>query len=166
MATTLERKVATPAPSRKPRRVSSWALGALAALALAAVTVAAVAVLRPAHQVEPIGKQDSSSSLYTAQERMVMRLAAQGLIPNETLEGGIYRIKSLVNQGLIPRETLIKYRPVRPLYTEQEQLIMAAVARGQVPKETLDGEPYRTKRLINQGVIPREAAYPAASDGA
>jgi hypothetical protein len=163
MATTLDRKVATGAPSRSPRRVSRWAMGTLAALALAAVTVAAVAVLRPAPQVEPSSDRDSSSSLYSAQERMVMRLAAQELIPKETLEGGIYRIKSLVNQGLIPRETLNRYQPpVEPLYTEQEQLIMAAVANGQVPKETLDGEPYRTKRLINAGLIPREAARPAA----
>jgi hypothetical protein len=35
---------------------------------------------------------------------------------------------------------------------------MAAVAAGMVPKQALDGEPFRTKRGINGGLIPREAA--------
>jgi hypothetical protein len=37
---------------------------------------------------------------------------------------------------------------------------MAAVAAGVVPDEVLDGEPFRTNRLINQGLVPREAGAP------
>lgn len=45
-----------------------------------------------------------TGSLYTPQEQTVLHMVAAGVLPQETLEGGIYRIKSLANQGLIPRE--------------------------------------------------------------
>jgi hypothetical protein len=166
MATTLDQKAETGSEkkgsSRTPR--SRWTVGILAAVALAAVTVAAVAVFWPAPKVQAPERVSTSSPLYTPQEQTVMRLVAEGVLPQETLDGGIYLIKSLINQGLIPRETLEPYTPpIKPLYTEQEQTVMRLVAEGLLPQETLEGGAYLIKSLINQGLIPREAAYPADS---
>jgi hypothetical protein len=88
-----------------------------------------------------------------------MRLVAQGYIPAETLDSEPFRTRGLINQGLVPQAAL-EPRPVgiSPLYSAQEQAMMAAVAAGLVPEEALEGEPFRTKQLINQGLIPREAA--------
>jgi hypothetical protein len=159
MATTLERqeekaRQQAPSPSRGPK----W-VGILAALALAAVTVAAVAVLWPAPQ-EPSGApQGTTRSLYTAQELAMKRLAAEGQIPKQAVEGGTWLIKELVNKGLIPWETLEPYRPpVEPLYTAQELTMMRLVAQGQIPKQAIEGGTWLIKELVNKGLIPREAA--------
>ena len=170
MATTVERQVEAGSEQDVLSRRSPWrwAVGIVAAVALAAVTASAVAVLWPSPKVrapEGIASQ-SSAALYTPQEQKVMSLAAAGVVPGETLDGGIYLIKRLVNEGLIPRQTLDPYEPpVEPLYTDREQLVMQLAAAGLIPGETLNGDPYRTKRLINAGLIPRAAADPVPSPG-
>jgi hypothetical protein len=159
MATTIER---TAAGVDRRKRPVGWALGGLVAVALAAVTVATVIALRPTPHVPvagPVEVRSAGAPLYTAQEQAIMRLVAQGYLPAGTLQGRTFVFKSLVNRGLIPRESLTPYQgPVESLYTDQELAVMAAVAQGLVPREVLDGEPFLTKRLINQGLIPREAA--------
>ena len=84
-----------------------------------------------------------------------MRLVAKGYIPAETLDGEPFRTKALVNQGLIPAQTLEAGGYTASLYTREDRALMAAVAAGMVPKEALDSESFRIKRLINQGLIPR-----------
>lgn len=168
MATTIERgtkeggQQAPPEPRRK-----GWALWILSGAALVAVAVAAATFFWPSSggpQQTPAAR--AVNSLYTQNEQKVMQLVNEGRVPAETLQGGIYRIKALVNQGLIPAATLQQYvAPVPPLYTKQELKIMALVAQGVLPRETLNAEPFRTKRLINQGLIPRAAANPASSGG-
>ena len=46
------------------------------------------------------------------------------------------------------------------LWCEDELEVIRAVEAGIVPRKVLDEEPYRTKRLISQGLIPRQAAEP------
>lgn len=135
-----------------------WAVGALAVLALAGVVVAAVAVLSEGPSIRQADER-RVSSLYTEDELAVMRLVATGYIPAETLDSEPFLTKGLVNQGVVPRAAL-EARPVviAPLYSAEERAVMEAVAAGVVPEETLDGEPFRTKRLVNQGLIPRAAA--------
>jgi hypothetical protein len=144
---------------RAPRR--GWLLWAFVGLALVSFVVAALMVTgsrerepaaRPAPRVE-------AGAIYTAREHAVLQLVAQGLIPAETLDGEPFRTKRLVNGGLVPREALAPWSPpVEPLYSARERALMAAVAAGQIPRQALDGEPFRTKELINRGLIPRAAA--------
>ena len=144
-----------------PRR--GWLLGALVVVALTSVAVAALMVSRsgnegPAAPVARPARPAQGESVYTAREQAVMQLVNQGLIPASTLEGEPYRTKRLVNEGIVPRAALEPWTPpVAPLYTGREQALMAAVAAGTVPKETLDAEPFRTKRLVNQVLIPRQS---------
>ena len=49
-----------------------------------------------------------------------------------------------------------------PLWCEGELGTVRAVEAGILPRKTLDEEPYRTKLLIAQGLIPRQAAEPCA----
>lgn len=45
---------------------------------------------------------------------------------------------------------------MQPVYTARDRALMQAVAHGVVPEETLDTEDFLIKRLINQGLIPRQ----------
>jgi hypothetical protein len=47
---------------------------------------------------------------------------------------------------------------VESLYTPEELRLLEAVRSGQVPRETIDTDAFRLKRLANEGLIPREAA--------
>jgi hypothetical protein len=136
-----------------------WALGGLSALALAAIVVAAVAVMFQA----PTEWEDAGtiSPIYTRDEITVLRLVERGVIPRDILDTEPLRTKQLVAEGLVPRATLAaRLFPVAPLYCAKEEAVVAGVADGVIPGEALRGEPFRTKRLINQGLIPREAAVP------
>jgi hypothetical protein len=167
MATTIERqaeRLEQEQPQPAPRRRRGWGIGILAGAALVAVAVAAATFFWPASDGQT-PQQRAAVSLYTEREQMVMQLVNEGKVPAETLQGGVYRTKSLVNRGLIPAETLNDRSPAKPLYTQREMHIMALVAQGVLPAETLNAEPFRTKRLINQGLIPREAAEQGASAG-
>jgi hypothetical protein len=48
----------------------------------------------------------------------------------------------------------------RALWCEDELEVIRAAEAGILPRTVLDDEPYRTKRLIAQGLIPRQAAEP------
>ena len=143
---------------RKPR--IGWALGGLSLLAIAAVVAAAVAVLSQGPTTVATREQ-AITPLYTQDELTVIRLVEKGVLPREVLDAEPFRTKQLVAERLVPAETLeTQSTPVAPLYCEEEQAVMAAVAAGVIPREVLEGEPFRTKRLINQGLIPRESATP------
>jgi hypothetical protein len=49
---------------------------------------------------------------------------------------------------------------VEPLYSSQDRALMAAVASGVVPQEVLESDDFRIKRLVNQGLVPKESAEP------
>jgi hypothetical protein len=143
---------------QKPR--IGWALGGISILAIAAVVAAAVAVLSQGPTAVSTGEQ-AIAPLYTEDELAVIRLVEKGVLPDEVLTSERFRTKQLVNEGVLPRETLeTRLAPVAPLYCEDERAVMAAVAAGVIPRQVLQGELFRTKRLINQGLVPREAARP------
>jgi hypothetical protein len=143
-------------PVGKPR--IGWVLGGLSMLAIVAVVVAIAVFSQGA--TTPVD-QGTVAPSYTQDELAVLRLVERGVLPDEVLDAEPFRTKQLVNEGLLPRATLSPgSAPVTPLYCPEERALMAAVAAGVVPDEVLDGEPFRTNRLINQGLVPREAAAP------
>ena len=93
------------------------------------------------------------ASTATAGNTTMEQLVNAGLVPAEALESST--MEQLVNAGIVPAETLEPER-VGSLYTAQDRELMAAVASGQVPAETLDGDSFLIKRLINQGLVPRQ----------
>jgi hypothetical protein len=165
MATTIAREetVTVDSDSRlrdsvwKPR--IGWVLGGLSILAVVGVVVA-IAVFSQGATTTSID-QATVAPLYTQDELDVIRLVEEGVLPDEVLDAEPFRTKQLVNEGLLPHATLSPWpAPVAPLYCPDDRAVMAAVAQGLVPDEVLEGEPFRTKRLINQGLVPREAAAP------
>lgn len=68
---------------------------------------------------------------------------------------GYARMEEFVNAGLVPHEALQPMVP-EPVYADQDRALMAAVASGVVPEEALDTEDILIKRLVNQGLIPRQ----------
>lgn len=157
MATTIAHGEVT-LTGRQPRL--GWAIGGLVALALVGVVVAAVAVLSPSSGP---ADRERTAPIYTQEEATVIGLVADGVLPDSVLAQEPFRTKQLVAEGLIPRAALLSgVAAAVSLYCPDERAVMAAVAAGVVPKETLDGEPYRTKRLIAQGLVPREAVEPCS----
>ena len=82
--------------------------------------------------------------------------AAQALTDDE-------RICQLATQGRLPLEacsTAASGQQLSPqLYTSTELEMIRLVEAGRLPPETLNGQTFLSKRLANQGEIPREAAY-------
>ena len=145
-------------PDRKIR--TGWVLGSFSALALVAVIVAAVTFLAQPPALDSVRK-GSVKPLYTSDQLTVIRLVERGVLPSSVLAAEPFRTGQLVNEGQVPRAALdAQSAPVAPLYCPKEKAMVAAVAGGVVPTEVLTGEPFRTKRLINQGLIPRKAAAP------
>lgn len=143
------------------RSIGTRWMAALAAFALVAVLAAAVALIRQG----PVQTPTSTARvdpIYTADELTVIDLVARGVLPDEVLLAEPFRTKQLVAEGVLPQATL-ETRPApvtSPLWCPEERAVIAAVAAGVIPKQVLEGEPFRTKRLINQGLIPRGAASP------
>jgi hypothetical protein len=145
-----------PRAARRPIRIG-WPLGVLAAVALIAVGAMSVAVFTRSPTAPSVRQARVGAPLYTADELAVMRSVARGFIPAETLEGGTFLLKRLVNQGLIPRATLERAQvPVLPLYSTEEHALMRLANQGLIPAGTLDSRVWLIKRLVNQGLIPRE----------
>jgi hypothetical protein len=117
---------------------------------IVAVAVAFVAYERLGTGEDPVTRGVSTA---TAGNTTMEQLVNAGLVPAETLE--LNTMEQLVNAGVVPAETL-DAKSVGSLYTAQDRALMGAVARGQVPAETLDGGSFLVKRLINQGLIPRQ----------
>jgi hypothetical protein len=159
MATTIEQERAGTFVERA--RIG-WGIGVLAALALAAVAVAAVVFMTQAPSAQ-VDESPVRSSIYTQDELEVFRLVDAGVLPSSVLDAEPFRTKRLVAQGVIPRETLVTGVPIEPtLSCPEERAVMKAVSAGLIPAEVLDGEPFRTRRLIAQGLIPWQAAEPCA----
>jgi hypothetical protein len=168
MATTLEREVRGALEPQAPsgRRRSGWWIWVLSAAAVLTVVAAVAVALWPEPQPRPIEQQQASGSLYTEQEQLIRQLVAEGVLPEETLDGGVFLIKSLINQGLIPIQTVQeRFVPVGALYTPEERTVMRLVNQGLLPRETLDSGVFLIKSLINQGLIPREAANSGGGSG-
>ena len=55
-----------------------------------------------------------------------------------------------------PATPSIDEHPVVPIYTQDELAVLDLVARGVLPYEELSHEPFRTKQLVAQGVLPRK----------
>ena len=164
MATTIAREETVTVDSDGQRRDSvrrpriGWALGGLSILAVVAVVVA-IAVFQESTTTSI--DQGTVAPLYTQDELTVIRLVEEGVLPDDVLDAEPFRTKQLVNEGVLPHATLSpRPAPVAPLYCPEDRAVMAAVAAGVVPDEVLEGEPFRTRRLINQGLVPREAAAP------
>jgi hypothetical protein len=157
MATVVQEQAA--AASRRGLRVG-WILGGLSVTALVAVMVATIAFLAQGPTARPVAEH-RVTPVYTQDELAVLRLVEQGVLPDEILDREPFRTKLLVSQGILPRETL-ESRPARvaPLYCPEERAVMAAVAAGVLPKEVLESDAFLIKRLINQGLIPRQSAPP------
>jgi hypothetical protein len=58
------------------------------------------------------------------------------------------------------RPPAIRRDPRRSIYSERDRALMAAVAAGLVPEEALETDHFLILSLVNQGLIPREAAEP------
>jgi hypothetical protein len=52
---------------------------------------------------------------------------------------------------------------VAPLYTQDELAVLRLVERGVLPDEVLDAEPFRTKQLVNEGLLPRATLSPGSA---
>jgi hypothetical protein len=142
-----------------PRLRVGKAIAAIAALAFVAVIGTTVWTFTGGRSVE--GPARVGSPIYTHDEATVIGLVADGVLPASVLAREPFRTKQLVAEGLVPSAALdAAVTPVAPLYCPDELATIAAVAAGTIPQETLAGEPYRTKRLIEQGLVPRAAAEP------
>jgi hypothetical protein len=137
---------------------------AVAALAAVALALALFVTLGGEETVAGPGTFDeavvpASGSLITPDERILMQLANQGYIPNEAVDWEDLQTKALVNEGLIPAQALQPaIEPGESPYTAEERLMMDLANRGLIPDQAVDWETIELKRLINQGLIPRQAA--------
>jgi hypothetical protein len=155
MATTIEQdRVGTLVEQARNGR----GLGVLVALALAVAALVFV-TQAPSAQVE---ESAVGSPIYTPDELEVFRLVDAGVLPTSVLDAESLRTKRLVAKGVIPRETLVSGVPVGPTLHCPKERVVQAVRAGIIPAEALDGEPYRTNRLIAQGLIPWQAAEPCS----
>ena len=142
-----------------PRPGIGRGTGAIAILAIAGVIGTAVWTLWTQGSVD-VGNR-VGSAIYTRDEATTIRLVADGVLPRSVLTREPFRTKQLVAEGLVPSATLeAAVAPVAPLYCPDELAVMAGVAAGVIPEATLAGEPYRTKRLIEQGLVPRATVEP------
>lgn len=60
-----------------------------------------------------------------------------------------------MNAGVLPGETLEPPK-AEPIYSAQDRALMAAVANGLVLEKVLEDDHFLIKRLVNQGLVPRE----------
>ena len=93
-----------------------------------------------------------------SEQRILADLASRGYIPSAAVDWRLLRTEELANRGLIPAETLEPYRPaVEPLFSDSELLMMELARTGRIPRQAVDWGEVELKRLVNQGLIPREA---------
>ena len=159
MATTIEQdRVGTSVEQARIGR----GLGVRVALALAAVAVVALVFVTqaPSTQVDesPVG-----SPIYTQDQLEVFRLVDAGVLPTSVLECGVVSDQTPGSQGRNPpRDASWPASRVGPTLHCPKERVVQAVRAGIIPAEALDGEPYRTNRLIAQGLIPWQAAEPCS----
>ncbi len=150
MATTIEQQQVG-VPVAGPRIGAP--LIALAAVALAAVLIAGSMVLRSSGERTSLSAP-SERPIFTQDELTVLDLVAREVLPGDVLKAEPFRTKLLVAQGILPLATLDAAIPA-PLYCPDEIATLQKVAAGTLPASTLDREPFLTKNLIAQGLIPR-----------
>lgn len=148
-----ERVQERPAPKAPaPQRRFGTMIWALAILAIAAV--AAVAVILAT------GGEDGTQAApdLRSEQQILADLANQGYIPAAAVDHKLLMTERMVNQGLVPAQALEPYAPpVEPLYTAQELSTLELAESGQIPMESVDWDEVALKRLVNQGLIPRQA---------
>jgi hypothetical protein len=69
-------------------------------------------------------------------------------------------VDALEDLGYTGRAGASTVERIDPLFTEADRALMAAVAGGVVPPQALESEGFVMKRLVNQGLIPRESITP------
>jgi hypothetical protein len=132
-------------PQAHAPRVWLWA-----GIVVVAIGLAFTAYARFGASGEKVSGAESTASASTT---TMEQLVNAGLVPAATLQPSA--LERLVNAGLVPAETL-EPKSVGSLYTAQDRALMAAVASGQVPAEVLESDSFVIKRLINQGLVPRQ----------
>ena len=138
------------APAQK--RGSGMVVTALAIIALAAVAATLVFVFA--------GDETATQAVqdFRSEQQILADLANQGYIPAEAVDRRLLKTEALINQGQIPAQTLEPYRtPVEPLFSEAELVMIELAESGQIPREAVDWGDVELKKLVNQGLIPRQA---------
>ena len=146
---------------RAPSRLGfGWVPGALVAIAVAAVAAAAFyfafsddggATGTAAETATP-----AAAAVIYDQDLVMARLANQGYIPRAAVDWEAVELKRLVNMGLVPAAALESATP-ESLFTQVELLEIDLANRGIIPTQAVDWETIEMKRLVNMGLIPRQA---------
>jgi len=112
--------------------------------------------LIPAQTLQPYAAP--TQPVFSESELLMMELARSGQIPMQAVDWTRVKTEQLVNQGLIPALTLQPYvAPTEPLFSESETLMIKLAHSGQIPMQAVDWEEVETTKLVNEGLIPREA---------
>jgi len=135
-----------------PKKGSGVVVTVLAIIALAAAAATVVFVFA--------GGETATQAVqdFRSEQQILADLAHRGYIPAEAVDWRLLRTEQLVNQGRIPAQTLEPYRtPVEPLFSETELVMIELAKSGQIPREAVDWGEVELKKLVNQGLIPRQA---------
>jgi hypothetical protein len=155
------RRIEAPATAAAPTRRSYAVVWTLAALALAATVAAVVLVTTGSESADDPGVAAPAVQMpdFRSEQRILADLAIAGYIPYAAVDWDYVELEPWVIQGHVPKQALQPYtEPVEPLWTAQERRMIELAATGQIPPEAVDWQKVSTKRLINQGLIPRQAA--------
>lgn len=140
-----------------PTRRFGVVMTVLAVIAVAAVAAAAILLTTGGEEATQAVATRTAPEL-RSEQRILADLANQGYIPSEAVDWRLHRTEQLVNQGLVPAETLEANRsPVEPLFSESELLMIELAESGQIPMQAVDWGKVELKKLVNQGLIPRDA---------
>lgn len=149
-----ERVTERPAPEVPARtrrfEVAMWVL----------VIIAVAAVVATAIMLTTAGEEATTEAVpdFRSDQQKLAELANQGYIPAAAVDWELLRTERLVNQGQIPAQTLESYgSPIEPLFSADERLMIELAQTGQIPMEAVDWGDVQLKKLVNQGLIPREA---------
>lgn len=142
-----------------------WPMMLLLGLITAVVVVGGVALWQSGDTGTVTGVGDvtavtpGAESTFTAEEEIMVKLAAQGYIPMQAVDWDTIELKRAVAQGLVPEQALRPYiAPYEPLFTQEELATIELAEKGLIPWQTVDWEDVELRRLIDKGLIPRQAA--------
>ncbi len=151
-----EKVLERPAPevSSPPRRIGAMVWG-LAIIALAAVAAVVVLFVTGGEETTTAGE---AATDYRSEQQIIADLANQGYLPAAAVDWQLLKTERMVEQGLVPAEALEPaVSPVAPLFSPDELLTIELANTGQIPTEAVDWSGVALKKLVNQGLIPREA---------
>jgi len=145
-----------------PKLRNAWVTFGVALVVGAALAIAIALIVTSGSSDEPAPAAEvgPAVTLYTAEENALQAAVAGGFVPAQALETELLKTKQLVNQGYLPSEALRSQFEIRPLYTEAERAFLRAAANGVVPPAALETDLFKTKALVNQGLVPPEALQP------